>query len=323
MHTEWSDGRDSVEAMVQACRGARLRVHRDHRPLAAFRRPSRNLSVDGVATAGRRNCRAARAVSGDRDPARLRGRHPARRPPRLPRSHPRALRHRAGVAARAAGQSPEQLLPRYVARDAASAGDADHASDQPPGAAPAAATISTTTRCSRRPSRPDTLVEIDGAPAHLDLDGALARRAIAAGATRRHRQRLPPRRTARAPDGARRHDRAARLGRAAPRRQHPAARRVRAFIAAKRAPIADARRRPPLVVGARRLRSLSRDAAARLGPRRHRVVPDHGRPADHHAARRLSALLRHRPVSSSRSSTNRALRAEPGARPSKRRSRAA
>jgi DNA polymerase (family 10) len=28
-----------------------------------------------------------------------------------------------------------------------------------------------------------TVVEIDGAPAHLDLDGALARRAIAAGAT--------------------------------------------------------------------------------------------------------------------------------------------
>src|SRR5262249_51469397 len=28
-----------------------------------------------------------------------------------------------------------------------------------------------------------TIVEIDGAPAHLDLDGALARRAIAAGAT--------------------------------------------------------------------------------------------------------------------------------------------
>ena len=28
-----------------------------------------------------------------------------------------------------------------------------------------------------------TVLEIDGAPAHLDLDGALARRAIAAGAT--------------------------------------------------------------------------------------------------------------------------------------------
>jgi DNA polymerase (family 10) len=29
----------------------------------------------------------------------------------------------------------------------------------------------------------DTIVEIDGAPTHLDLDGALARRAVAAGAT--------------------------------------------------------------------------------------------------------------------------------------------
>ena len=28
-----------------------------------------------------------------------------------------------------------------------------------------------------------TMVEVDGAPAHLDLDGALARRAVAAGAT--------------------------------------------------------------------------------------------------------------------------------------------
>ena len=34
---------------------------------------------------------------------------------------------------------------------------------------------------SRR--RDEDAVEIDGAPAHLDLDGALARRAIAAGAT--------------------------------------------------------------------------------------------------------------------------------------------
>ena len=29
----------------------------------------------------------------------------------------------------------------------------------------------------------ETVVEIDGAPSHLDLDGALARRAVAAGAT--------------------------------------------------------------------------------------------------------------------------------------------
>ena len=70
-----------------------------------------------------------------------------------------------------------------------------------------------------------TVVEIDGAPSHLDLDGALARRAIAAGATVAidsdcHRAEMLA-----AADAARDHHRAARLGRAAPRAQHAVARR--------------------------------------------------------------------------------------------------
>ena len=42
----------------------------------------------------------------------------------------------------------------------------------------------------------------------------------------------------------------------------------------------------------RRLRALPGDPAARVRFRRHRVVPDDGRLADHHAAGRLSAVLR-------------------------------
>ena len=102
MHTLWSDGRDPIEAMVQGCvaLGYEYMAITDHSPSsAAIAQPHRRRREE----AGRRDCRAARAVSDDRDPARLRGRHPAGRPARFPRPDPRALRHRAGVAARRGG----------------------------------------------------------------------------------------------------------------------------------------------------------------------------------------------------------------------------
>ena len=69
-----------------------------------------------------------------------------------------------------------------------------------------------------------TVVEIDGAPSHLDLSDALARRAIAAGATVAidsdcHRAEM-----LRPSDGPRHRHRAARLGGAAPRAERATAR---------------------------------------------------------------------------------------------------
>ena len=101
MHSTYSDGQDTLETMVAAAARARLRIRRDHRPLDA----SRGLA-HGVARssrpAARRDRAAARAVPGDRDPARHRGRHPAGRPPRLRRRGPEHARHRPGVASRSA-----------------------------------------------------------------------------------------------------------------------------------------------------------------------------------------------------------------------------
>ena len=70
-----------------------------------------------------------------------------------------------------------------------------------------------------------TLLEIDGAPSHLDMDGALSRRAIAGGSDRHRGQRLPPRRDARASDASGGRHRTPGMGRAATRPEHTAARR--------------------------------------------------------------------------------------------------
>ena len=143
-----------------------------------------------------------------------------------------------------------------------------------------------------------TVVEIDGAPSHLDLDGALARRAIAAGAmvaidSDCHRaERLD-----RQMELGHRHG-AARLGGAAPRAQHAAARRgPRAHCRETRAR-ADDPGRGAAAVGV---------ALAAFALYRATLLPGFdfgdtgsfqatvGSHADH-AARRLPALLRHRPT---------------------------
>ncbi len=181
MHTQWSDGRDSVEGMVKACvaLGYEYLAITDHSPHASS---SRTLSVDGVK-------RQAQEI------AELRERYPQI-----------AILHGCEVDILADGKldfsdrilerfdivlaslherlghSPDQLLRRYVA-----------AVRHP--------LVTLITHPTNRliPFRPGydldydrlfaaavetgTIVEIDGAPAHLDLDGTLARRAIAAGAT--------------------------------------------------------------------------------------------------------------------------------------------
>ena len=181
MHTDWSDGRDPIAAMAEAADtlGYEYIAITDHSPHSGA---SRNLTVDGVS-------RQADEI------AALRERHP-----RMTILHgcevdilvDGRLDFRDSILERfdivlaslheRHGHSPDQLLARYVA-----------AMRHP--------LVSMITHPTNRiiPYRPGyeldydrlfetavetkTLVEIDGAPGHLDLDGALARRAVAVGAT--------------------------------------------------------------------------------------------------------------------------------------------
>ena len=180
MHTQWSDGRDSTEAMVEMCvsLGYEYLAITDHSPHS---RASRNLSADGVK-------RQADEIAALRE-----------RFPQIAILHgcevdiladgrldfkERILEGLDLVLAslhEGGGDSPERLLRRYLT-----------AMRHP--------MVTFITHPTNRlvPNRPgydldydrlfaaavetDTAVEIDGAPAHLDLDGALARRAITAGA---------------------------------------------------------------------------------------------------------------------------------------------
>jgi DNA polymerase (family 10) len=181
MHTEWSDGRDSVAAMVEAAAvlGYEYIAITDHSPHSAA---TRNLTADAVA-------RQAEEI------AALRDRHPG-----LTVLHGcevdiladgrldfrDAILERFDIVLASLherhGHSSDQLLARYIS-----------AMRHP--------LVSMVTHPTNRliPYRPayeldydrlfetavetKTLIEIDGAPSHLDLDGALARRAITAGAT--------------------------------------------------------------------------------------------------------------------------------------------
>lgn len=180
MHTHWSDGRDSIEEMVRECAalGYKYLAITDHSPHSSA---SRNLSVGGV-------LRQAEEI------ARLREAYPniailhGCEVDILPEG---SLDFRDSVLERfdivlaslheAAGHSPDQLLRRYRS-----------AMRHP--------LVTLITHPTNRliPHRTGydldydrlfetavetrTVVEIDGAPVHLDLDGALARRAVAAGA---------------------------------------------------------------------------------------------------------------------------------------------
>jgi DNA polymerase (family 10) len=181
MHSVWSDGRDSIEAMVEGCvaLGYEYMAITDHSPHSAA---ARNLTLDAVK-------KQAEEI------ASLRERHPGITifhgcevdilpdgrldfPDKVLETLDIVL---ASLHERA-GHGPEQLLKRYTS-----------AMKHP------LVTLIThpTNRVvpSRRGYELDydrlfelavetrTIVEIDGSPSHLDLDGALARRAIAAGAT--------------------------------------------------------------------------------------------------------------------------------------------
>ncbi len=179
MHTHYSDGRDSVEEMATACEalGYRYLAITDHSPHSAA---SRNLTLEGVS-------RQADEI------AAARAKHPG-----LTIFHgveadilvdgkldfPDKVLERFDLVLASLheshGHSPDRLLTRYL-----------RAVRHP--------LVSIITHPSNRliPHRPGydldydrlfaaavetgTIVEIDGAPAHLDMNGDLARRAIAAG----------------------------------------------------------------------------------------------------------------------------------------------
>ena len=181
MHSDWSDGRDSMEAMVAACSalGYEYIAITDHSPRAMA---SRALTLDGVA-------RQAEEIAG------LRDRYPDMQIlhgcevdilPDGRLDFPDSVLEQFDIVLASlhddAGHAPEALERRYLAA-------MKH---------PMVAVITHPTnrliphrrgydldydRIFTAAAETGTVVEIDGAPAHLDLDGALARRAIAAGAT--------------------------------------------------------------------------------------------------------------------------------------------
>ena len=181
LHSLWSDGRDSLEAMVEACvaLGYEYMAITDHSQSSAA---SRNLTIDAV---------KAQAE----EVAALRERHPAihilhgcevdiLESGRLDFPDPVLERFDIVLASLhdRAGHSPDQLMKRYVAA-------MQH---------PLVTVITHPTnrvvpnrvgydldydRLFEAAAETRTVMEVDGSPSHLDLDGALARRAVAAGAT--------------------------------------------------------------------------------------------------------------------------------------------
>jgi DNA polymerase (family 10) len=181
MHSTWSDGRDTIEAMVTTCRtlGYAYVAITDHSLHSAA---SRNLSVEGVR-------RQAEEI------ARLREQFPDI-----------AILHGCEVDILPNGRLdfPDHVLEPLDIVLASLHDDAGHSQDQLLRRYMTAMRhplVTMVTHPTNRlvPNRAgydldydrlfetavatNTVLEIDGAPAHLDMDGALARRAIAAGVT--------------------------------------------------------------------------------------------------------------------------------------------
>ena len=181
MHTSWSDVRDSVETMVAACRvlGYEYIAITDHSPRSAA---SRTLTLDGVEQQADEIAAMREKYPGM---AILHGCEVDILPDGRLDFPDRVLEQFDIVLASlhdAAGQPAEKLEERYV-------GAMKH---------PLVSLITHPTNRMlphRRGYKLDydrlfgvafetgTFMEIDGAPAHLDMDGTLARRALAAGVT--------------------------------------------------------------------------------------------------------------------------------------------
>lgn len=180
MHSTWSDGRDSIEAMVEACRalGYEYMAITDHSPHSTA---TRNLTIEGVPKQAEEIQQLREQYS---DIAILHGCEVDILPNGQLDFPDTVLEQFDLVLAslhEGLGHSPVRLLQRYTA-----------ALKHP--------LVSMITHPTNRlvPRRPGydldyerlfeiavatrTMVEIDGAPVHLDMDGDLARRAIGAGA---------------------------------------------------------------------------------------------------------------------------------------------
>jgi DNA polymerase (family X) len=179
MHSTWSDGHDSIELMALGCRdlGYEYCAITDHSPHSAA---SRNLSVDDVK-------RQADEIAGvqERVPQLtiLQGCEVDILPDGRLDLPDRVLERLDFVLAslhESGGHSPDQLLRRYAAAmrhplvnlithptnrvlPHRSGYDLDY------------------DRLFETARETGTILEVDGAPAHLDMDGSLARRAMAAG----------------------------------------------------------------------------------------------------------------------------------------------
>ena len=180
MHTHWSDGRDSIEEMVRASAalGYKYLAITDHSPHSSA---SRNLTLDGVARQAEQIARLREAYP---DVAILHGCEVDILPEGRLDFRDSVLERFDIVLAslhERAGHSPDQLLRRYQAA-------MRH---------PLVTLITHPTnrliphragydldydRLFEAAVETGTVVEIDGAPVHLDLDAPRARRAVAAGA---------------------------------------------------------------------------------------------------------------------------------------------
>jgi DNA polymerase (family 10) len=181
MHSLWSDGRDPIETMVQGCRdlGYEYIAITDHSPHSAA---ARNLTVDGVR-------KQAEEI------AELRQRYPDI-----------AILHGCEVDILADGRLdfPDRILAQFDIVLASLHDGAGHSPDQLMKRYVSAMKHPLVTLLTHPTNRVvphrrgyeldydqlfalaaehKTVLEIDGAPGHLDLDGALAKRAVAAGAT--------------------------------------------------------------------------------------------------------------------------------------------
>jgi DNA polymerase (family X) len=181
MHSQWSDGRDPIEAMVQGCAalGYEYMAITDHSQTSAA---TRNLTIDGVK-------KQADEI------AALRAQYPQI-----------AILHGCEVDILPDGRLdfPDNILERFDIVLASLHERAGHSADRLLNRYAGAMQhplVSMITHPTNRlvPYRPGydlnydrlfelavetrTVLEIDGAPGHLDLNGVLARRAIAAGAT--------------------------------------------------------------------------------------------------------------------------------------------
>jgi DNA polymerase (family X) len=181
MHSTWSDGRDSIEQMVEACHGLGYQyiAITDHSPHSAA---ARNLTVDGVSKQAEEIARARERFPGITI---LHGCEVDILPDGRLDFPERVLEQLDIVLAslhERAGHNADQLLKRYAA-----------AMHHP--------LVTLITHPTNRivPTRPGydldydrlfalavetgTCLEIDGAPSHLDMNGELSRRAVAAGVT--------------------------------------------------------------------------------------------------------------------------------------------